>query len=188
MAGKYGTFKFGYDITAYQPQAIKNRVITEKEARVEYNRMRKVILSRARSFERAGLTDNETYRDIANIPKLAEIKNRRELGKAMSDARRLLERKKTTVRGYKEVRREITNSLNEIGYDFITEKNVESFGRFMEWFGKTREETRYDSMRVAEVFNTATGHKASIEEIKKKCEYYYNNIEDADKIFAGKKR
>ena len=38
MASKYGTFKFGYDITAYQPQAIKNKVITEKEARAEYRR------------------------------------------------------------------------------------------------------------------------------------------------------
>ena len=184
---KYGTFEFGYDITAYQPQAIKNKVITEKEARAEYRRMRKVLQSRAKSFERAGLTDNETYRDIVNIPKLSELKNRRELGKAMADARRILERKKTTVRGYKEVRREITNSLNEIGYDFITEKNVESFGRFMEWFRKTREETLYDSMRVAEVYNSATGHKASIEEVKKKFEYYYNNIEDADKIFPQKK-
>lgn len=187
MASKYRTFEFSYDITAYQPQSIKNKVITEKEARYEYRRMRKVIQSRAKSFERAGLTDNETYRDITNMPKLSELKNRRELGKAMSDARRLLERKKTTVRGYKEVRRETANSLNEIGYDFITEKNVESFGRFMEWFRKTREETLYDSMRVAEVFNSATGHKASIEEVKQKFEYYYNNIEDADKIFPAKK-
>ena len=187
MASKYGTFEFRYDITAYQPQAIKNNVITEKEARAEYRRLRKVIQSRAKSFERAGLTDNETYRDIANIPMLSELKNRRELGKAMSDARKFLERKKSTVRGYKEVRREITNSLNEIGYDFITEKNVESFGRFMEWFRKTREETLYDSMRVAEVFNSATGYKASIEEVKKKFDYYYNNIEDADKIFPTKK-
>lgn len=187
MASKYGTFEFRYDITAYQPQAIKNKVITEKEARAEYRRMRKVLQSRAKSFERAGLTDNETYRDIANLPSLSELKNRRELGKAMADAWRFLERKKSTVRGYKEVRRTIANSLNEIGYDFITEKNVESFGRFMEWFRKTREETLYDSMRVAEVFNSATGHKASIDEIKKKFEYYYNNIEDADKIFTAKK-
>lgn len=187
MASKYGTFEFRYDLTAYQPQSIKNKVITEEEARYEYMRMRKVLQSRAKSFENADLTDNETYRDIANIPKLSEIKNRRELGKAMSDAHRLLERKNTTVRGYKEVRREITNSLNEIGYDFITEKNVEAFGRFMEWFRKTREETLYDSMRVAEVYNSTVGHKASIEEVKKKFEYYFNNIEDADKIFNQKK-
>lgn len=187
MASKYSTFEFRYDEIAYRPGAIKNKVITEKDARAEYLRMRKVILSRAKSFERAGLTDNETYREITNIPRLSEIKNRRELGKAMSDARRFLERKKTTVRGYKEVRRETANSLNEIGYDFITEKNVESFGRFMEWFRKTREETLYDSMRVAEVYNSAVGHQASNEEIKKKFEYYYNNIEDADKIFPAKK-
>ena len=187
MASKYGTFEFRYDVTAYQPQAIKNMVITEKEARAEYTRLRKVIQSRAKSFERAGLTDNETYRDIVNMPRLSELKNRRELGKAMKDARRIIEQKKTTVRGYKEVRRKITNRLNEIGYDFITEKNVESFGRFMEWFRKTREETLYDSMRVAEVYNSAVGHNASIEEVKKKFEYYYNNIEDADKIFPAKK-
>lgn len=187
MATKYGTFEYRYDENAYLPGAIKNKVITEKEARDEYRRMRKVIQSRAKSFERAGLTDNETYRDIANIPRLSEIKNRRELGKAMSDARRILERKKTTVRGYKEARRNTAKSLQEIGYDFITEKNVEAFGRFMDWFRKTHEETLYDSMRVAEVFNSAVGHQASIEEIKKKFEFYYNNIEDADKIFPAKK-
>ena len=187
MSSKYSTFEFRYDENAYRPGAIKNKVITEKEAREEYRRMRKVLQSRAKSFERAGLTDNETYRDIANLPRLSEIKNRRELGKAMSDARRFLERKKSTVRGYKEVRRKIANTLREIGYDFITENNVESFGRFMEWFRETHEDTLYDSMRVATVFNSAVGHKMSIEEVKKKFEYYYNNIEDADKIFPVKK-
>ena len=71
MASKSGTFEFRYGATAYQPQAIKNKVITEKEARAEYRRLKKVIQSRAKSFERAGLTDTEVFREAVNMPKLS---------------------------------------------------------------------------------------------------------------------
>ena len=188
MASKYGTFEFRYDENAYRPGAIKNKVITEKEARVEYHRMRKVIISRVRSFERAGLTDTETYRDLTDMPKLSEIKNRRELGKAMADARMIIERKRSTVRGFKEIRRENVNKLNEIGYNFITEKNIESFGRFMDWYRKGHEEELYDSQRVVSVFNASAKYKKSINAIKKKFDYYYENVEDLDSIFARKKK
>lgn len=187
MASKYGTFKFSYDITAYQPQSIKNKVITEKEARDEYRRMRKVIQSRAKSFERAGLTDTEQFREASSMPKLSEIKNRRELGKAMMDARRFLERKRSTVRGFKEVRRESVRKLNELGYDFITEKNIDAFGRFMDWFRKTHEGELYDSQQVVSVFNASVEHEKSINVIKKNFDYYYENVEDLDNIFARKK-
>lgn len=187
MSSKYGTFEFRYDVAAYQPQSIKNKVITEKEARAEYRRMRKVIQSRAKSFERAGLTDNEQFREAASMPKLSEIKNRRELGKAMMDARMFLERKRSTVRGFKEVRRESVSQLNELGYDFITEKNIDAFGRFMDWFRKTHEGELYDSQQVVSVFNASVKYEKSIDAIKRKFDYYYENVEDIDNIFTRKK-
>ena len=187
MASKYGFFEFRYDITAYQPQSIKNNVITEKEARAEYRRLKKVIQSRAKSFERAGLTDTEVFREAVNMPKLSEIRNRRELGKAMADARRFIEGKRSTVRGFKEVRRESVNKLRELGYDFITDQNIDAFGRFMDWFRKTHEGELYDSQQVVAVFNASVGHGKSIGVIKRNFDYYYENVEDLGSIFARKK-
>ena len=74
-----------------------------------------------------------------------------------------------------------------MGYDFITEQNIDAFGRFMDWFRQAHEGELYDSQRVLSVFNASVGHGKSIDVVKKNFDYYYENVEDLDSIFARKK-
>lgn len=60
--------------------------------------------------------------------------------------------KAASVTGLREIRDETLATLHEHNYDFITANNIEDFGYFMDAVRAAAETLRYDSERVAELY------------------------------------
>lgn len=135
-----------------------------KGIRAEYAELRKIANKRiARAQKTGALSDLEPFPTTKSLGSDTE-----RIAKAMSSVLKFLSGKKSTARGRAETRAKTVKSLEKIGYDGITEKNVDLFGQFMENFKRkyeldTPEGKRLlmDSDFAVEVFDTISEHFTS---------------------------
>lgn len=158
-------------------------VLTNKEMRAEYTRLRSIAQKRLENLRRAGFTDDNFYRYNAEryVP-LADIKNEKQLMQKLSDIARFLSSGKSIVRERKRKTVEILERMHENGLNFVNEDNLQRFGEFMEAFRQEKLDYLYSSDQAADLFKLSIEKRISVDALQKNFEEFLGEEERISKI------
>lgn len=143
-----------------------------REARAEYARLRAIAEKRLSRLQAAGYSMRGQPKEFKPLERDA---NERDVYKALADVSRFISMKSSTISGRKAQMRALAASLQENGYDFINENNVEQFGEFMRE-AKLHESYRgYDSEEVVELFHIGKEKHVKPEDLAKDLDLWMGN-------------
>ena len=134
MSKKLSAQALAWKIVKMTPYEIMRSGQSDRELRAEYTRMRDQAQKQMQRLINSGYRVPVRYGLEARrgFLKLSEIRDRRELAYAMSNLSEFLTAKNTSVRGAKEIQRNILDTLHRHGFTGITNKNIATFRRFMD--------------------------------------------------------
>lgn len=168
-------YREGLTYRDYWPDAAR-AIFTEKEARKEYTRMRRIANKRIMSLMR-NYPDSKLARQYqAGFPSVRGVPAGRVYGR-LYEVSKFLGLKLSSVSGMREYRKKAIASMREAGYDFINEKN---FDRFTDYMDEVRShsserEVQYQSESIVELFGRAEKEKADTSKIAESFEDYLEN-------------
>ena len=168
---KQATLKYAW--YEYTPEALQSGVLSEKEIRDEYRRLRDIANKRIDRLEKAGYGQTQTYLRNAGAYKSASNYTMAELNYKLYQVSKFVSAKSSTVSGMRLIENEAIETLQEKG--LVRIKNLQEFGDFMSWARTRYKNSDFDSERAAEVYNEAKRRRIDIEEIKKDYELYRDN-------------
>ena len=171
MARKKATLKYAW--YEYTPEALQRGVLSEKEIRDEYRRLRNIANKRIDRLEKAGYEQTQTYLRNAGAYKSASNYTMNELHYKLYQISKFVAANSSTVSGMRTIEKWAIKTLQEKGLGRI--KNLQEFGDFMEWARTRYKNSDFDSERAAEVYNEAKRRNIDIKEIKKDYELYRDN-------------
>lgn len=167
-------FKFGGSEN-YTPAALSR--FTESDIEKEYNRLRRVAIGRLKTIGKSEFREGEIYREYGNKFNKTAKQILRDGGESLlkyrlSAVHRFLSKKTSSVTGLRELRDEILTTLHSHGYNFVTKGNIDDFGMFMDAVRSAAETMRYDSERVAELFEWGNKKNVPVDELIEKFEHF----------------
>lgn len=168
---KQATLKYAW--YEYTPEALQSGVLSEKEIRDEYRRLRNIANKRIDRLEKAGYGQTQAYLRNAGAYKSPSNYTMAELQYKLYQISKFVSAKSSTVTGMRSIEKEAIKALQEKGLERI--KNLQEFGDFMSWARTRYKNSDFDSERAAEVYNEAKRRSIDIEEIKKDYELYRDN-------------
>ena len=162
-------FKFG-DEENYTPVALSK--FTESEIEKEYTRLRRAAIGRLKTIGKSEFSESDIYKENKNRYDMTAKQIVREGGRSLlkyrlSAIHRFLSKKTSSVTGLREISNKTLATLHKHGYDFITAENLDDFGRFMDAVRVTAEAMRYDSERVAELFEWGKKNAVPVNDLLK---------------------
>lgn len=165
-------FKFGVREN-YTPAALSR--FSEEDIEKEYTRLRKAALGRLKTIGKSEFNEGDLYKEYKDRFNMTAKQIQQEGGHSLlryrlSAVNRFLSKKVSSVTGLREVRDKMLATLHEHGYNFVTKDNIDDFGRFMDSVRAAAEGNRYDSERVAELFEWGTKNKVPSETLIKNFE------------------
>lgn len=160
-------FKFGA-AGNYTPAALSR--FSESDLIDEYTRLRKAAKGRLKTIGKSEFKDSEVYRENKDRYNLTAKQILREGGVSLLKYRlsgiyRFLSKKNSSVTGLREHADSMIKTLHEHGYTFVNAKNLEEFTRFMDYTRPAAEAMRYDSERVAELYDYGRKEGVPLDEL-----------------------
>lgn len=168
---KQATLKYAW--YEYTPEALQSGVLSDKEIKDEYRRLRNIANKRIERLEKAGYGGTQAYLRNAGAYKYASNYTMAELHYKLYQISKFVAAKSSTVSGMRLIEKEAIETLQEKGLGRIN--NLQEFGDFMTWARTRYKNSDFDSERAAEVYNEAKRRNIDIEEIKKDYELYRDN-------------
>lgn len=167
-------FKFGAGEN-YTPAALSR--FADSEIEVEYTRLRKAALGRLKTIGKSEFKESDVYIQNKGRYNLTAKQILREGGMSLLKYRlasiyRFLSRKTSSVTGLREQSQSMLKKLYEHGYSFVNADNLQEFGRFMEATRVSAEAMRYDSERVAELYDASKKDKVPVDVLIKYFELF----------------
>lgn len=167
-------FKFG-EGDNYTPTGLSR--FTESEIEKEYMRLRRAAIGRLKTIGKSEFSEGDIYNENKNRFNMTAKQIEREGGLSLlkyrlSSVYRFLSKKTSSVTGLREISNKTLATLHAHGYDFITTNNLDDFSRFMDAVRASAEAMRYDSERVAELFEWGEKNDVPVEELIKKFTDY----------------
>lgn len=167
-------FKFGGGEN-YTPATLSR--FSESDIEKEYNRLRRAAIGRLKTIGKSEFREGEIYREYGNKFNKTAKQILRDDGLSLlkyrlSALQRFLSKKASSVTGLREIVNETLTTLHEHRYYFVTKDNIDDFGYFMDAVRTSAEAMRYDSERVAELFDWGNKNKVPMDELIKKFEYF----------------
>lgn len=163
-----------YKIDWYTPANIRQELKKNPAAvRKEYTRLRDIEQKRIKRMAGTEWEDTEVYRKNAGqYPKLADLKSDVDLVYKLSDLSRFVRAKTSTISGLKERRAQALETLYEHGYEFVTEENYNSFGKFMEEYRTQHYDEMYPSGDAADSYYLTEIHQIEPEQLFKDFKFW----------------
>lgn len=166
---------------------MKNESLAQQSR--EYTALRDIMQKRFKRMEQAGVADkSDVYRAWHNstypngIPKLSEVKKQGNvLPYLLSAMKRDVDAEQATVKGVKDYTKKRIEGLHNAGFDFVNEKNIKDFGKFMEMFRAKKLDRVIGSPEIADIY----GHvrkSFTKQQILQEWEYFKKNLDDLDNI------
>lgn len=174
---------FSYPQDDYSLNQLKEGKLTTKQMRQEYKHLRDVANKRLKRLEKSDFAEYNIYikRKYEFIP-LSKIHTERDLVYRLAElADFIADEKRSTLTGLKEARKEAVTRAQEKGLYFITEKNVDKYGRYMDFLRQLYTRKALPSEEAAELFRIAEEKGIEPEEVAKDFDYWRENIEELDK-------
>lgn len=189
MARSWKVFMPTYSPATYTRMGIES--LSDEELAREYSKVRREATERLRSFARSKdptLRVSSLYLEKKNL-----YLNKKEIqeaggGRAMMedlllDAMRFIENRRSTVTGWREADKKISQGLQASGYD-IKQKDLQSFGKFMDWARSRKDAHSYGgSGKIAKAFDIAKSSGISRSELQKHYTYYMNQVQQGKEHF-----
>lgn len=154
-------------------------LFSDREARAEYARLRKVANARLKRMEKAGYTSSRAYRfygDGFESLRGADITTVRE---RLADVAHFIGLKTSSITGQRAAVKKGVSTMQSHGYDAITVKNYDQWGRFMQaaidHFG---DRNAFDSERIYEMFDRAEKSPITPEKVAEDFDYWYDYAEN----------
>lgn len=146
--------------------------ITEKELRKAYTYFRDIARKRIQRLEEYGYTKGAQYQRMKalGLPVLKEISNRNQLAMYLQQVAFFVSTESSTVKGIKRIRKQKIEQFEEMGFEGITEKNIDEFLDFFET-AKGKAVRGSGDTEIAQAWNAGRKQKATPKQI----------IEDFDK-------
>lgn len=167
-------FKFGAGEN-YTPASLSR--FLESDIIEEYTRLRKAAKGRLKTIGKSEFKNSEVYRQ--NKDRYNQTANQilREGGASLlkyrlSSIYRFLSKKTSSVTGLREQASSTIKTLHEHGYTFVNAENMEEFTRFMDSTRLSAEAMRYDSERVAELYDYGRKEGVPLEELIRNFERF----------------
>lgn len=125
---------FRFEPEAYTPSGIRFGLITAKEARKEYSRLRAVAVKR---LVRLRGTEGEQYSAFRRygkdgFAKLDQITSEGGLARELTAVYDFLNLRTSSIGAIRSARRQSLDTLRERGFTFLNKSNIREFGEFME--------------------------------------------------------
>lgn len=167
-------FKFGAGEN-YTPAALSR--FTDSEIEIEYTRLRKAAIGRLKTigkseFKESGMyiqnkdRYNLTAKQILRVGGVSLLKYR------LASIYRFLSKQASSVTGLREQAQSSLKELHKHGYVFVNKDNLQEFGRFMEDTRLAAEAMRYDSERVAELYDASKKDNVPVDVLIKYFELF----------------
>ena len=144
-----------YDELVYTPSYVKNALSTGsktevKALRQEYSRLRSIAEKRLARLKASEFVDSQIVREFdERFKTLKEMKAPFDLAYGLSNLRRFLGRKASTVTGQRDIRQKTIETFHRHGFDKINEKN---YDEMVELIASYREShVRYNLDNIAYV-------------------------------------
>ena len=175
--------KFNLPESAYQPGGLTIvKSATEKEARREYQRLRKAALKRiARLAQSEYKSDYIAKHGKDRFSPSSQIVSMRALSRSLSDVRRFLESPQSSITGRRETEARTIKTLRAHGYDFVTKDNIKQFGEFMDVARMQSGGKLLSSDRVSELYDAAERKEIPPEQLLKDFGYWLTNLMELKK-------
>lgn len=149
---------------------------TLSEARKEYSKLRSIARKRLERLGSSEFATGSTYKNWqAGFEKVSELKNERDLRKALYDVSRFLNVKTGTVSGARKAQKEFVKTMNEMGYDWINRKNAQQFGEFMREVKKHVDYKGRDSEQLVDLFRIAKEKRIEPISLARNYEKWFEN-------------
>lgn len=162
-----------YQWYEYTPEALQSGILTEKEIKDEYRRLRSIANKRVERLGKAGYGTTQTYIRNAGAYKAASNYTMSELQYKLYQISKFVAAQSSTVSGMRFIEKQALETLHEKGLENV--RDLQEFGDFMSWARTRYQSTEFDSERAAEVFNEAKRRNISVDEIKNDYELYRDN-------------
>lgn len=167
--------KTKYDPLDYvNTQELKySKRITEKELRKAYTYFRDIARKRIQRLEEYGYTKGAQYQRMKAIglPVLKEISNRNQLAMYLQQTAFFVSTESSTVKGIKRIRKQKVDQFTEMGFEGITEKNIDEFLDFFET-AKGKAVRGSGDSEIAQAWNAGRKQKATPKQIKEDFDKY----------------
>lgn len=142
-------------------KAVVSGELSVPEIKTAYTSLRRTAMQRERRVGAAnivkefGNTDREYFRKPSTLNTTADLL------RELADVNRYLKSKRSTITGLKDLRKNVINSVQNMGFD-VDNENYPEFIKFMNWFKSSEYSMKYDSdaEEVAEVFNSEKAKKS----------------------------
>ena len=167
--------KMKYDPLDYvNTQELKySKRITEKELRKAYTYFRDIARKRIQRLEEYGYTKGAQYQRMKalGMPVLKEISNRNQLAMYLQQVAFFVSTESSTVKGIKRIRKQKVDQFKEMGFEGITEKNIDEFLDFFET-AKGKAVRGSGDTDIAGAWNAGRKQKATPKQIKEDFDKY----------------
>lgn len=151
-------------------------IMTEKEIRKEYSRLRKVATGRLKTLEKSEWGKRSiTWRAYRDAFPVGRGKSVGEIAHRLSQAYYFLSLTGSSVTGLRQMRDDFIKTMNDGGYTWINKDNYFDFIDFMESVRSYYNAVSYDSDRAVEVFDVLTTNGFSPEELKGDYDWWFEN-------------
>lgn len=164
-------FKEGFRIYDYFPEVARNK-LTKREARKEYNRLRKIANRRLEALKRNYPKSEVARRYRQGFKPLQEFESSTRLYKKLYELARFMDMKTASVTGQRAARKAQLETLREHGYTFVNKGNLDEFNEF---WRTVRTHAAYSgamSEEVVELFAKAKKAKLDPQTVAKAFDKY----------------
>lgn len=167
--------RFMYDVSS-SPQ-----YFTPKEARAEYARLRAIAEKRLARLAASEYRTSDMYqRYRQGFKPLPRGASEADIYKSLFDVARFVGAKTSSVSGQKAARKRSVQTLQEHGYSFINERNIDQFGEFWREVKKHAEYKGYDSEEIVELFHLGKEKRVDPVTLAKDFDFWLGNEALAD--------
>lgn len=171
-------FKFGGSEN-YTPAGLSR--FSESDIEKEYTRLRKAAMGRLKTIGKSEFSEGNLYKEYKDRFNMTAKQIQREGGRSLlryrlSAVYRFLSKEASSVTGLREIRDRTRLTLHKHGYFFVTKDNIDAFGRFMDGVRAAAEQNRYDSERVAELFEWGSKNSVPVNELIKNFEDFMRDF------------
>ena len=175
-----------YDADYYYPEALKEGILTEKEMRAEYSRLRAIANKRLERFRGTKYETAQSFiRNDGKFVPLKEISTERDLIYKLYELKKFVTAKSSSVSGMKEIEKKAIETAHDRGLTWLNSGNIQDFGQFMDECRAKGYARIYGSERCAELFGTAAKKGLSPAEIQADFAFWMENrnqLENAPKF------
>lgn len=159
-----------------------------KDVRKEYTRLRNQLKKKLTALRKAGYRKSEYVRRAARLGRVAQKHlSDDEVRSQLSDIHREMIKPWLTPEGMAEHRSRTIEGLHNYGYEFVNEKNLDDFEKFMEEFKGTAVALQYNSDQVAEMYELIRERDITNASFKKYFDAYMKGQNELERTKPGKR-